>query len=225
MAGIIFIPRRVFPAGLNISKSRAIGNNRIFHATSALNYRAAFRFYGPRSTLYDQLAPREIQPNYIGGTKGRRGIVVINTLSPNRIYIRSNFLPAWKYLINISDVVYRRAKSQTSRKRRKNSKREYIYIYALCRACLLDCVLRSKPEGSSRSRVHRMTRWNEVAFDSSLLGDCAIAVPHATELDTVVARFAGVESTLKNISTFKEKWMGSGEKYIHYGKVWVFFYP
>lgn len=70
MAGIIFIPRRVFPAGLNISKSRAIGNNRIFHATSALNYRAAFRFYGPRSTLYDQLAPREIQPNYIGGTKG-----------------------------------------------------------------------------------------------------------------------------------------------------------
>ena len=94
MAGIIFIPRRVFPAGLNISKSRAIGNNRIFHATSALNYRAAFRFYGPRSTLYDQLAPREIQPNYIGGTKGRRGIVVINTLSPNRIYIPSNFLPA-----------------------------------------------------------------------------------------------------------------------------------
>lgn len=129
MAGIIFIPRRVFPAGLNISKSRAIGNNRIFHATSALNYRAAFRFYGPRSTLYDQLAPREIQPNYIGGTKGRRGIVVINTLSPNRIYIPSNFLPAWKYLINISDVVYRRAKSQTSRKRRKNSKRKYIYIY------------------------------------------------------------------------------------------------
>lgn len=71
-----------------------------------------------------------------------------------------------------------------------------------------------------------MTRWNEVAFDSSLLGDCAIAVPHATELDTVVARFAGVESTLKNISTFKEKWMGSGEKYIHYEKFGkVFFYP
>lgn len=109
-----------------------------------------------------------------------------------------------------------------SKEKEKFKEKIYIYIYALCRACLLDCVLRSKPEGSSRSRVHRMTRWNEVAFDSSLLGrgDCAIAVPHATELDTVVARFAGVESTLKNISTFKEKWMGSGEKYIHYGKVW-----
>lgn len=103
-----------------------------------------------------------------------------------------------------------------SKEKEKFKEKIYIYIYALCRACLLDCVLRSKPEGSSRSRVHRMTRWNEVAFDSSLLGrgDCAIAVPHATELDTVVARFAGVESTFKNISTFKEKWMGSGEKYI-----------
>lgn len=30
--------------GLNISKSRAIGNNRIFYATSTLNYRAAFPF-------------------------------------------------------------------------------------------------------------------------------------------------------------------------------------
>ena len=37
-------------AGLNISKSRAIGNNRIFYATS--NYRRCFPcFYGSRSIL------------------------------------------------------------------------------------------------------------------------------------------------------------------------------
>lgn len=75
--------RGVFPAGLNISKSRAIGNNRIFHATSTLNYRAAFRFYGPRSTLYDQLAPRKIEPNYIRGTKrGREEESLLLTLHP-----------------------------------------------------------------------------------------------------------------------------------------------
>lgn len=49
-----------------------------------------------------------------------------------------------------------------------SSMRIYIYIHTLPSVSPgLPSPSRWKPEGSSRSRVHRMTRWNEVAFDRS----------------------------------------------------------
>lgn len=51
-----------------------------------------------------------------------------------------------------------------------SSVRIYIYIYIHTLPSVspgLPSPSRWKPEGSSRSRVHRMTRWNEVAFDRS----------------------------------------------------------
>lgn len=154
MAGIIFIPWRI-PPGLNISKSRAIGNNRIFHATSALNYRAAFRFYGPRSTLYDQLAPKFSRITFVEGRGGGGGIVVINT-RPNRIYIRS--------------IVYR-SNNENQLSSLSFYRKIYIYIYTCInkyfrRCCIAKFKVIFIPAWKKkRIRIHSAERVSSERFE------------------------------------------------------------